>query len=138
MYLTQKKYQYAIRAIYELAKNAGMGPMKISEIARAQSIPMRFLEVILGRLKGSGLVNAKRGYYGGYYLLQPPDKISVGDVLRYLGEDSSGRDCIGCESSETCPFKGNCVFLPLWNRAVEALYKVYDETTFQDLIDNQK
>ena len=34
-------------------------------------------------MKGSGLVDSKRGFYGGYFLTRPPDKISVGDVLRF-------------------------------------------------------
>ena len=54
MAITPKKNQYALRAIFELAKHMGKGPKKISEIAKAQAIPMRFLEVILGQLKGSG------------------------------------------------------------------------------------
>ncbi len=62
MYLTQRN-QYALRAIVELAIRVGKGPVKVSEIAKAQAIPLRFLEVILGQLKGSGLVDAKRGYH---------------------------------------------------------------------------
>lgn len=60
-----KKGQYALRAVYELAKRQGQGPTKISAIAEAQAIPHRFLEVILHQLKGSGLVASKRGFYGG-------------------------------------------------------------------------
>ncbi len=29
---------------------------------------------------------------------------------------------------------GRCVFLPLWNRAREALEEVYDGTTFHELV----
>ena len=53
MPITPKKNQYAWRAIFELAKHEGKGPKKISEIAEVQSIPLRFLEVILSQLKGS-------------------------------------------------------------------------------------
>ena len=56
MQITPKKNQYALRAILELAKHKGKGPKKISEIAEAQAIPLRFLEVIISQLKGSGLV----------------------------------------------------------------------------------
>jgi DNA-binding IscR family transcriptional regulator len=41
----QKKEQYALRAIFELAKHEGKGPTKISEIAEAQSIPLRVYSV---------------------------------------------------------------------------------------------
>ena len=70
MPITPKKNQYALRAIFELAKHRGQGPKKISEIAEIQAIPLRFLEVILSQLKGSGLVESKRGFYGGYFLIR--------------------------------------------------------------------
>ena len=69
MLRTQKKEQYALRAMLELARHCGCGPIKISRIAESQAIPQSYLEVILGQLKGSGFVDSKRGYTGGSYLL---------------------------------------------------------------------
>ena len=46
MIVTQKN-QYAIRAVFELAKRRNQGLTKIHEIAQAQKIPTRFLEIIL-------------------------------------------------------------------------------------------
>ncbi len=40
-----QKCQYGLRAIFELAKHEGPGPLKIAEIARRQLILLRFLEV---------------------------------------------------------------------------------------------
>ena len=85
MLVTQKN-QYALRAIFELAKYRGQGPVKVIEIAQAQNIPMRFLEVILGQLKRSGMVESKRGYTGGYTLLRDPKKVTVGDIFRAMDE----------------------------------------------------
>jgi Rrf2 family protein len=113
--LITKKNQYALRAIFELAKHNGKGPQKISEIAKAQAIPEKFLEVILNQLKGSGLVNSKRGFYGGYYLIRSPEKITVGDIMRFLEGD-----------------------YPMWNRIKDAIFNVYDETTIQGLLDSEK
>ena len=48
MAITQK-CQYALRAIYELARR-GEGPCKIGAVAEAQGIPVRFLENILNSL----------------------------------------------------------------------------------------
>ena len=138
MPITPKKNQYALRAIFELAKHQGQGPKKISEIAEIQAIPLRFLEVILGQLKGSGLVESKRGFYGGYFLTRPPDKISVGDVLRYMDKPADSAPCAACVSSKNCPFCGNCAFAPMWNRVNDAIFEIYDGTTIQDLMNNEK
>lgn len=129
-----KKGQYALRAIYELARHAGKGPIKISDIAQAQAIPRRFLEVILNQLKGSGLVESKRGFYGGYSLSKTPDKIRVGDVIRYLQKDQQEPGCLACGSGESCPFVGHCVFITLWQKVKSAAFKVFDTTTMQDLL----
>ena len=130
----QKREQYALRALFELAKFRGRGPKKISEIAQAQSIPVRFLEVILSLLKGSGLVNSKRGFYGGYYLVRPPEQITVGEILKFLEKPHDPDHCVACVSNSDCPFNTDCAFAPMWNKVREAMYKVYDGTTLQDLI----
>lgn len=133
-----KKGQYALRAAYELAKRQGLGPTKISAIADAQAIPQRFLEVILHQLKGSGLVASKRGFYGGYLLTKPPGEISVGDILRYVHREMAAAECVACISVKSCPFEGRCAFTSLWQRVKDAVFKVYDDTTLQDLLDDNE
>ena len=134
MIRAKKSEQYALRAILELAKFKGEGPMKISEIAAAQAIPLRFLEVILGQLKGSGFVDSKRGHQGGYFLLRPPDQITVGDVLRFLEGEEDQTHKVSCMSKKECPFECDCAFVPMWRKVNAAIFKIYDETTFADLL----
>lgn len=135
MLTPSKKGQYALRALYELARRRDQGPTKISVIAEAQRIPRRFLEVILHHFKGSGLVVSKRGFFGGYSLARSPEQITVGDVLRYLQKDQDAARCIACVSSKTCPFTEACAFSSLWQKVKTAAFKIYDETTIQDLLD---
>jgi Rrf2 family protein len=136
MLVTQKK-QYALRAIFELAKQPGREPVKASEIAEAQAIPLRFLEVIMGQLTRAGIVNSKRGYAGGYTLTRPADRIFVGDIFRVLDQVDNAEACMACASKGNCPFLGDCVFMELWNRAQLAMDTVYDRTTIQALIDKE-
>ncbi len=134
MLVTQKK-QYALRAIFELAKQQGEEPVKTSTIAEAQAIPPRFLEVIMGQLKRAGLVDSKRGFSGGYTLTQAPDQICVGDIFRVLDQEDNTEACMACTSKGNCPFLGDCVFMGLWDQAQRAMDAVYDQTTIQTLID---
>jgi len=76
------KVDYALRAGAELAASANGGPKKGDHIARAQSIPLKFLENILLDLKHAGLVQSQRGAEGGYWLARPPTEISLADVIR--------------------------------------------------------
>ncbi len=138
MLIPLKKDQYALRAIFELAKQKDNGPIKISDIAAIQSIPVRFLEVILNQLKGSGLVDSKRGFYGGYYLVKSPENISVGDVLRYFQGKTDPTQCTACVSKKDCPHHGNCAFSAMWMSVKKAAFKIFDETSIQDLINKEK
>jgi Rrf2 family protein len=137
MLITQK-HKYALRAIFELAKRRQSGPTKLSVIAEAQAIPLRFLEVIMPQLKNSGLVSSKRGCYGGYALIKPPDQVSVGEIFRYLDDRRSQNRREACIAKQGCPLHDNCAFMPMWDRVCHAIYDVYDQTTIQDLIGNEK
>ena len=137
MLVTQKK-QYALRAIFELAKQQGEEPVKTSTISEAQSIPLRFLEVIMGQMKRAGLVDSKRGFCGGYTLVCPPRQIYVGDIFRALDKEDKVDVCMACASKGNCPFLGDCVFMELWDQAQCAMDSVYDRMTIQALIDQER
>ena len=134
--LITKKNQYALRAVFELAKHRGKGPIKISHIAETQAIPERFLEVILGQLKKSGFVQSKRGYQGGYMLRVSPDKLTVGALMRFLRPDVAPTECMAPIPEDNCPFHGNCAFFPMWRLVKDAMFEVYDRTSIQDLLNN--
>lgn len=132
MAITQK-CQYALRAIYELARRYNEGPCKIGTIAESQGIPVRFLENILNSLKGAGFVDSARGKDGGYYLLRSADSITIGEVIRFIQGPLAPVECT-TRIDDDCDFYQDCVFRPLWDKARKALEAVYDGTTFQDLV----
>jgi Rrf2 family protein len=76
------KVDYALRASAELAAAAGGVPQKGDRIARAQKIPLKFLENILLDLKHAGLVQSQRGAEGGYWLARPAAEITLAEVIR--------------------------------------------------------
>ncbi len=76
------KADYAVRATLELASAPDGKPIKGTNLAEAQEIPLQFLEHILLDLKRAGLVRTKRGAQGGYWLAEDPAKVTVADVIR--------------------------------------------------------
>jgi Rrf2 family transcriptional regulator, cysteine metabolism repressor len=129
-----QKTQYAVRAVFELAKRQGRGATKISEIAEAQAIPQRFLENILNHLKGGGFVESVRGKEGGYLLVRPAKELTVGHVLRFVDGPLSPVECMVDGRKVPCSMYGHCAFRSLWKRAETALEEVYDGTTFEELV----
>ncbi len=118
------KCQYAVRALFELAKREGDGLVRLRDIADAQHIPRRYLENILNELRRGGFVQSKRGKDGGFLLNRPATDISVGDVVRFIEDSVHPVDCV---ADHLCPLTGRCVFLGLWDEARRAVEKVYDE-----------
>ena len=56
--------------------------MKGEQLARTQSIPLKFLENILVELRHAGLVQSQRGVEGGYWLARPAAEITLAEVIR--------------------------------------------------------
>jgi Rrf2 family cysteine metabolism transcriptional repressor len=133
-----QKCQYAIRAILELAKQYGRGPVAISRVAASQAIPQRFLENILSELRPTRLIESRRGIQGGYLLARDPATISVGEIIRLVDGPLDPVKCIGDRNGPCCPLKDNCSLFHLWTRAKTALEEVYDNVSFRDLVDEEE
>ena len=137
MTLSQKSL-YGLRAVFEIARRQGDGVATISEIAGAQSIPKRFLEGILNQLRGGGYLDSRRGKHGGYRLAKPAQAITVGEIIRLLEGPLVLVDCVN-QKDAGCPYaKTHCVFLPVWRRVQDAMARTLDDTTIQDLLDDEK
>jgi len=81
MHVTAKA-DYAIRAVVELAGSSQQAPRKVDAVAKAQGIPVSFLENILTQLRSAGIVRSQRGPEGGYWLARPPEELNLADVIR--------------------------------------------------------
>src|ERR1700761_1848849 len=106
-----KRTQYCLRALYALARDYGQGPTLIAQLAEQEAIPKKFLEQILLSLKGTGLVESKKGKGGGYILARPPDQISMASVIRMVdgplaplpcASETRFRKCDECVDIATC------------------------------------
>jgi Rrf2 family protein len=80
--MLSKKAKYAIKALLALAEHEGDEPVRISDLARAEQIPAKFLEVILLGLKNQGILRSRKGKGGGYLLARDPADIYLGQIVR--------------------------------------------------------
>ena len=135
--MLSQKCQYALRAVFEIAKRSGEGPIKIEAIAEAQAIPARFLAVILNQLKQGGFVQSRRGSDGGYFMGRSPSSISVGQIIRFVEGPLGPVECITDGAAGDCPLYGSCAFMSLWKEVQAAMENVYDKTSIRDLLDRE-
>src|SRR5947208_16692590 len=81
MHVTAKA-DYAVRAVVELAGSERGVPRKVDDVARAQGIPVSFLENILTQLRSTGIVRSQRGPEGGYWLAHAHDDVDLAETIR--------------------------------------------------------
>ena len=130
--------EYALRALLELAKQSGEGPVRIEDIARRQTIPKKFLANLLVHLKRGRFVQSKKGPEGGYYLATPARHIKVGDVVRYIDGPIAPIQCVSGTLGERCEIGGRCGYFPVWKRVRDAVAEIVDGTTVADVLEEQE
>lgn len=126
------KGDYALKALLDLAVHYGK-LVTIHEIAERIDAPIKFLEQVLLELKKGGFVESRRGKIGGYLLARSPEKIGVGDVVRFVDGPVEPIACVklGYQNCEDC---GKCVFRSIWQDVTSATSSVIDSVTFGDLV----
>jgi Rrf2 family protein len=80
--MLSKKSKYAIKALIALAEHGREEPVRIADLARAQQIPPKFLELILLELRNQGFLRSRKGKGGGYLLARDPSTIFLGQIVR--------------------------------------------------------
>jgi Rrf2 family cysteine metabolism transcriptional repressor len=116
------KSPYAVRALTELARVGGAGPVPIGEIARRREIPVQFLEGMFATLRRAGILHSQRGVKGGYSFAREPRLVTVLDVVEAL-EGALDAETIGAD--------------PLWTEAIEALREKLRTVTIADVAERE-
>lgn len=109
--MLSQKAKYAIKALLELARLKEGELLQSAEIARRQSIPKKFLDLIFFDLRGHGLVHSVRGREGGFALSHAPADISIARIVRAMdgplaplpcASVTAYRRCADCKNEKTC------------------------------------
>jgi len=127
------KSDYALKAVLDLALcYEDRDPVSIHDTAQRIDAPVKFLEQIFASLKTHSIIESRRGSSGGYLLAKPPEKITVGEIIRLIEGPTEPISCIkqdytGCKEMYTC------VFRAIWQDIHKATSHVIDNVNFKDL-----
>ena len=134
-----KKAKYGLKAMLHLAEIDFGSSVFVASIAQANDIPKKFLDTILGELKGAGLLSSKKGRNGGYALAERPGDIKIGTIIRILdgalapipcASRTGYKPCSDCATVETCRIR--TIMLDVR----EAIAGVLDHMTLAEARDN--
>lgn len=134
--LLSKKTRYAMIALIKLAKEYGNGAILISDIAKSENIPQRFLENILLELKKLGILGSKLGKSGGYYLLRKPEEITLSDIIRHFEGTIAMLSCVSEKSYQPCEFckdEALCKIRSVFKELRDNTFELLNKTTLKEL-----
>lgn len=129
------KGRYALRMMTDLAMHRSEGAVALKDIAERQGISKKYLEQIVPMLNKAELLRTNRGYQGGYSLAKPPEKYTVGEILRVTEGSLAPVACLQY-GDNSCEKRADCMTLPVWEGLYRLITDYLDGITLQDIIDN--
>ena len=126
------KGRYGLRAMFELARAFGEGPLLMSAIAERQGLSRKHLHALLTSLKSAGLVRSIRGPGGGFVLTRAPGLIRLSEVLRALEGPLALVYCV--PDRRACDRVNRCAARKVWQELSRAIEEVLDGATLEDLV----
>jgi Rrf2 family protein len=116
----------------DLAENNQSGDfVSLAEVARRQKLSRGFLEEVVAPLKGAGLVNSRRGAYGGYRLAKATKQISIADIVLAVEGSLALVECLG---QFGCPTAKCCSTKSVWSRVQDKIVEALSTITLADVI----
>jgi Rrf2 family protein len=136
--MISKKAKYGLKALLMLAREHDKGPILVSDIAKQEGIPQKFLGLILLELKRRGLVQSRKGKGGGYFLAKNPELITLGQIIRFIDGPIALVPCVSqfaymkcddCQDEETCGIR------IVMKEVRDVMGKILDGTNLADVVE---
>ena len=131
--------EYGLRCLLQLARSERDEVVSVKEIASKEGLSQAYVEKLLRLLSKSGLVHSVRGVKGGYVLNRPPTQISLGEVVRALGEvpntDHMCQQFTGLEAQ--CVHFSDCGIRSVWSGLTSYIQNFMDKTTLDSLLEDE-
>ncbi|MFQ5906499.1 MAG: RrF2 family transcriptional regulator [bacterium] len=122
--------RYGLRAMVELSRAYGKGPVTARAISDSEGISISYLEHLLARLRQAGLVESVRGPGGGFRLAKVPTDISLLSIISALDGPVILCDCfeksavkLPCQRLDACAAKS------LWEALNDKIQEALETTT---------
>ncbi len=137
--MLSKKVKYALEAMLYLAeKSRSSQPILISDLAKNNQIPKKFLELILLELKNKGLLASKKGKGGGYLLARRPQDILLGEIIPFQESMVDTLPCLHPKKQvrcDDCRDLQSCAVRMIMKEIGDSVTKILNLTSLADLLE---
>lgn len=105
----------------------------IAELADRHRLSKNHLMKIVNDLARQGVVETTRGRGGGLRLLQPPEQIRIGDVVRRSESDFRLVECFD-HHTDACTLSPGCRLKGVFGSALRAFFSELDASSLADVL----
>ena len=119
-----------------MALQQDKGAIPLKDIAKRQQISLPYLEHLITPLVAAGIVRSTRGIRGGVRLAKLPQEIKLSEVVGLFEGSTALVEC--ATDPKTCPRSSSCATRDVWKELKEAMDRVLESLTLQDLVERQK
>lgn len=134
-----KRGEYALRSLINLgiAAKVGRRLVRVTELAKAEDLPVKFLEQVVQQLREAGYVESERGKHGGYRLAKPAESVHIGEIVRLIDGPLAPIGCVSQTAYEpcNCPDEAHCGLRMLMLDVRNAIAAILDRYTLADVVE---
>lgn len=131
--------EYGLRCLLQLARTPTGEIATVKAIAVKEGLTPAYVEKLLRHLAKAGLAHSFRGIKGGYSLNRPATQITLGEVVRALGQvpntDHICHQFTG--NQDACVHFSNCGIRSLWSDLTNYIQNFLDQTTLASLLGDE-
>ena len=130
-----RRSEYGLRALVDLVRHDGDGPIALASLAHRNRLPAKFLEQIMATLKHAGIVRTTLGAHGGYEIAADPAAVSIGRVIRLLDGALAPLGCVSLRYYEPCSCvdEATCALRDTMLDVRDAMLEILDNETLADM-----
>jgi Rrf2 family protein len=125
--------EYGLLALIYLARHQDEGFISIETIAKAQSIPPKFLEQLMLALKRAHFLRSAKGQKGGYQLAKKPNQISLAEVIRLFDGALAPTESVSENFYESTPIEKEKRLSKVFKEIRDHVSNKLEKTTIADV-----
>jgi Rrf2 family protein len=131
-----RQCEYALQAIFLLARESEGSKMSIRELTERLNIPYHFLAKILQDLTHKGFLKSRRGPTGGFSLARPASEITLYEIIAAIDGDGLLKDCV--LGFGECDGANPCAFHDRWQSSRDDLHKLLTSEYLDRIMSHMK
>jgi Rrf2 family protein len=126
--------EYALLALVYLARHEDDGYISIDTIAKAQSIPPKFLEQLMLALKRAHFLRSTKGQHGGYQLAKKPNQIALAEIIRLFDGALAPTESVSENFYESTPIEKEKRLTRVFKDIRDYVSQKLEKTTVADVM----